>query len=186
MPRPPNREPEGPSLPFARTEPHFWGFPEFRSNVVYCPKQFFTVVVPNSSVNCIRVVAHMLRKTLGWVDESGERIQERHEFTYREFEERAGIVHSGLQKAVDEALAAGFIRRDQKARIQTLGVQAKSASYEPVWDEHRYTDDPASFQGFYLLPSYVDDADQNRIGGRTSQTCSSTTSSCKRTERSSG
>jgi len=106
----------------------------------------------------------MLRKTLGWVDETGEPIQECHQFSYREFEERAGVVHSGLQKAVDEALKAGFIRRAQRARIQTAGVQAKSASYELVWDEHNYTDDLGSFKGFYLQPSYIDDSGQNRIG----------------------
>ena len=106
----------------------------------------------------------MLRKTLGWVDETGEPIQECHQFSYREFEERAGVVHSGLQKAVDEALKAGFIRRAQRARIQTAGVQAKSASYELVWDEHNYTNDLGEFKGFYLQPSYIDDSGQNRIG----------------------
>jgi hypothetical protein len=106
----------------------------------------------------------MLRKTLGWVDESGEPIQERHEFSYREFESQAGIVQSGLRKGVDEALAARFIRRAQRARIQAPGVSAKSAAYELVWDEHRYTDEPTDFQGFYLQPSYVDATGQNRIG----------------------
>ena len=154
----------GTSLPSARTELQFRGFPEFRSNVLYCPKQFFTVVVPNSSVNCIRVVSHMLRKTLGWVDETGEPVQERHEFSYREFEERAGIVQSGLQKAVDEALKAGFIKRAQRARIQKLGVHAKSAAYELLWDESRYTDDLSQFKGFYLQNGYVDDSGQNRVG----------------------
>jgi len=163
VPSPSNRDPGSP-FPTVRTEPQFRGFPEFRSNVLYCPKQFFTIVVPNSSVNCIRVVAHMLRKTLGWVDENGEPLQERHEFSYREFEERAGIVPSALQKAVHEALAGGFIRRASKARIQSLGVNAKSASYELVWDEDSYTDDPAKFHGFYLQPSYIDDGGQNRIG----------------------
>jgi hypothetical protein len=175
VPSPPNRD-LGRSLPLApdtpaagvgastRTELQFRGFPEFRSNVLYCPKQFFTVVVPHSSVNCIRVVAHMLRKTLGWVDENGDPLQERHQFTYREFEERAGVVHSGLQKAVDEALKAGFIRRAQRARIQAAGVQAKSASYELVWDEDNYTDDLSDFKGFYLQPSYLDQSGQNRIG----------------------
>ena len=106
----------------------------------------------------------MLRKTLGWVDENGEPLQERHEFSYREFETEAGIVQSGLQKAVDEALKFRFIRRAQKARLQTQGVPAKSAAYELLWDGERYTDSPRLFQGFYLQPSYTDDAGQNRIG----------------------
>jgi hypothetical protein len=106
----------------------------------------------------------MLRKTLGWVDESGDPVQERHEFSYRELETDAGIVQSGLQKAVDEALKYHFIRRAQKARVQTQGVNAKSAAYELLWDADRYTDALRHFQGFYLQPSYIDDSGQNRIG----------------------
>jgi len=159
----PNRE-QGTSLPLAKPAPKFRGFPELRSNVLYCPKQFFTVAIPNSSVNCIRIVSHMLRKTLGWVDENGEPLQERHEFSYREFQTEAGIVQSGLQKAVDEALNFSFIRRARKACLQTQGVQAKSAAYELLWDAYSYTDRVQQFQGFYLQPSYTDEAGQNRIG----------------------
>src|ERR1035441_762632 len=72
---------KGTSPPLPRMEPRFRGFPEFRSNVLYCPKQFFTIVVPNSSVNCIRVVSYMLRKTLGWVNQAGDPLQEQHEFS---------------------------------------------------------------------------------------------------------
>lgn len=150
------------SLP--RTEPLFKGFPELRSNVLYCPKQFFTVVIPSSSVNCIRIVSHMLRKTLGWVDENGEPLRERHEFSYREFEEDAGIVPSALQRAIDEALQSRFVRRLQKAEVQTQGQKAKSAAFELRWAEKQYTDSPALFQGFFLQPSYIDDAGQTRIG----------------------
>ncbi len=154
----------GTSLPSARTELQFRGFPEFRSNVLYCPKQFFTVVIPNSSVNCIRVVAHMLRKTLGWVDENGDPIQEQHEFSHRDLEQAAGVSHSRLNEALDDALKFNFIRRVQKARVQIQGVRAKSAAFELRWDESRYTDELSSFHGFYIHPSYTDDAGQNRIG----------------------
>ena len=152
MPKPPDRD-SGSPFPTVRTEPQFRGFPEFRSNVLYCPKQFFTVVVPNSSVNCIRVVAHMLRQTLGWVDEDGEPIQEQHEFSYRDLEHVAGVSHSRLSEALDDALKFNFIRRVQKARVQIQGVRAKSAAFELRWDEARYTDDLKTFQGFYLQPS---------------------------------
>ena len=169
MPNPPNRD-LGTSLPLAgvapsgRTELQFRGFPEFRSNVLYCPKQFFTVVVPHSSVNCIRVVAHMLRKTLGWVDENGDPLQEQHAFSYRDLEQAAGVSHSRLGEALDDALKFNFIRRVQKARVQIQGVRAKSAAFELRWDESSYTDELTSFQGFYLQPSYTDEAGQNRIG----------------------
>ena len=150
--------------PSARTELQFRGFPEFRSNVLYCPKQFFTVVVPNSTVNTIRVVAHMLRKTLGWVDEDGNPIQEKHEFSHRDLEQVAGVSHSRLSEALADALKFNFIRRAQKARVQIEGVRARSAAFELLWDEAWYTDDLKLFNGFYLQPSYTDESGQNRIG----------------------
>ncbi len=155
---------EGSLLPFQRTQPAFRGFPEFRSNVLYCPKQFFSVVLPHSSVNCIRLVAYMLRKTLGWVDDSGEPLQEQHQFTYRELEASAGIVHSGLRKAINEALTSRFIACVQQARVQTRGVRAQSATYELRWDEDQYTDELEEFHGFYLPQGYIDREGQNRIG----------------------
>lgn len=163
MPSRSNRDP-GTSLPSARTELQFRGFPEFRSNVLYCPKQFFTIVIPNSSVNCIRVVAHMLRKTLGWVDENGDPIQEQHEFSHRDLEQAAGVSHSRLNEALDDALKFNFIRRVHKARVQIQGVRAKSASFELRWINSHYTDDLAAFEGFFSQPSYTDGAGQNRIG----------------------
>jgi hypothetical protein len=165
------KSPERPSVNQARggivvpgAVPVFQGFPEFRSNVLYCPKQFFTVVVPHSSVNCIRVVSYMLRKTLGWVDETGEPIEERHAFSYRELEQAAGVSHSRLAEALEEASGGRFIRRTQKARVQTQGVRAQSAAYELCWDEHQYTDEPSSFRGFFLQPTYIDQAGQTRLG----------------------
>jgi hypothetical protein len=152
------------SLPFPRAELQFRGFPEFRSNVLYCPKQLFTVVVPNSSVNCIRVVSYMLRKTLGWVDEAGDPIQEQHEFSHRELEQAAGVSHSRLSEALAEAQKANFIRSVQKARVQTQGVRAQSASFELRWEEQRYTDDLEEFAGFFLQPTYLDHSGQTRLG----------------------
>lgn len=163
MPSPSNRDPGSP-FPTVRTDPQFRGFPEFRSNVLYCPKQFFTVVIPNSSVNCIRLVAHMLRKTLGWVDENGDPIQEQHEFSYRDLEQAAGVSHSRLGEALDDALKFNFIRRIQKAKMQQLGVAAKSAAYELRWDDESYTDSSEEFQGFYLRPHYIDASGQDRTG----------------------
>jgi hypothetical protein len=142
----------------------FRGFPDFRSNVLYCPKQLFTVVIPNSSVNCIRLVSYMLRKTLGWVNEAGDPIQEQHAFGYRDLEGDGGIVHSGLQKAITEALDRKFIGCVQTARMQVQGVRARSASYELLWNESSYTDDIDKFAGFHLQASYIDQDGQTRIG----------------------
>lgn len=132
--------------------------------MLYCPKQFFTIVVPNSSVNCIRVVGYMLRKTLGWVNEAGDPIQEQHAFSYRELEQAAGVSHSRLGEAIADAQKANFVRRVQKARVQSQGVRAQSAAFELRWDEETYTDQPDDFGGFYLQPTYLDGSGQTRLG----------------------
>ena len=106
----------------------------------------------------------MLRKTLGWVDETGEPIQEQHEFSYRELEGAAGVSHSRLGEAIEDALKGHFIRCIQKARVQTQGVRSQSAAYELCWDDDQYTDEPENFQGFYLQPSYCDREGQTRLG----------------------
>jgi hypothetical protein len=155
---------KGSPLPRVQPAPLFKGFPEFRSNVLYCPKQFFTLVVPNSSVNCIRLVAYMLRRTLGWVDETGEPLSEQHEFSYRELESAAGVSHSRLKEAIESAIECRFIRQTKSARMQSLGVRSQSASYELCWDDNRYTDRAEEFAGFYLQPSYIDDGNQTRLG----------------------
>ena len=49
----------------------FPGFPDFRANVTYTPRQFFTVVLPNCSSGTVRIVGYALRQVLGWVDEDG-------------------------------------------------------------------------------------------------------------------
>ena len=109
-------------------------------------------------------MSHMLRKTLGWVNEAGDPIQEQHAFSYGDLESDAGIVHSGLGKAIHEALDSRFIRCVQKARMQVQGVRARSAAYELLWNESAYTDDLEDYAGFYLQPSYTDHDGQNRIG----------------------
>ncbi len=106
----------------------------------------------------------MLRKTLGWVDESGEPVREQHTVSYRELETTAGVSHSRLQEAIEEALKGKFIRCTQAAKIQSQGVRSQSAAYELSWDEDRYTDGLEDFHGFYLQPTYLDREDQTRIG----------------------
>lgn len=142
----------------------FAGFPDFRANVLYCPKQFFTIVIPHSSVNCIRIVGYMLRKTLGYLDEDGNPLKEQHAFTFSELIEKAGISRGGIRAAIDEALKGNFIRRVKKSIVQTKGVRAKSASYELLWDEENYTDDPSSFNGFHLATSYLNEEGKSVAG----------------------
>src|SRR5438105_4225716 len=86
------------------SRPIFQGFPDFQSNVLYCPKQFFTVVIPNASVNCIRVTSFMLRQTLGWLDENGRPLHDQQKLNYGYIEKHAGVSQSRLHPAIAEAV----------------------------------------------------------------------------------
>ena len=52
----------------------FQGFEPLTANYVYCPNQFFDVLLPHGSRGCVRLVAYLLRRTLGWLDANGEPI----------------------------------------------------------------------------------------------------------------
>ena len=144
-------------------QPVFHGFPEFRSNVLYCPKQIFTVLHPHCSVKCIRLVDFMIRHTLGYVDEAGEPIHEQHQFTYNYLEQHGRVGHSSMRPAIKEATEKRFIRCVQKSRMKSKGQSAQTGIYELRWDENRYTDNPDEFQGFYLKPGYIDQSGQHRM-----------------------
>jgi len=64
----------------------FAGFNPPTSNTVYTPNQFFDVCLPYSSRGIVRIVALLMRKTLGWCDEDGNPQAERHTVSWREFE----------------------------------------------------------------------------------------------------
>ena len=89
--------------PRGSTAPRFAGFPAFRSNVLFCPKQVFTMLHPHCSVGCIRLVDFMVRQALGWVVERAEPVQEQLRFTYEQLEREARVGHSSLRKALAEA-----------------------------------------------------------------------------------
>src|SRR2546423_12595316 len=92
------------------TAPSFAGFALPTSNTTYTPNQFFDICLPHRSRGCVRLVAYLIRKTLGWCDEHGNPQQEQHAITYREIESKVGISRDMIRSAIDDAIAARFIR----------------------------------------------------------------------------
>ena len=130
--------------------PQFQGYSLPTSNTTYTPNQFFDVVLPNGSRGVVRLVAYMIRKTLGWSDEDGNPQETQIHFSYRELEQKAGIGHSMIRTAIDEAVAARYICCIQAGTVNTPGTLGSPALYELNWD-HRgdYITDPAAFEGFF-------------------------------------
>src|SRR5437764_15312787 len=107
----------------------FSGFALPTSNTTYTPNQFFDVCLPHSSRGWVRLVALMIRKTLGWCDEHGRPQHEQIAVTYADLES-AGISHSMIKSAVNEAVSGQFIRCVVQARSKALGQAGSSAQFE--------------------------------------------------------
>ena len=130
--------------------PTFPGFSLPTSNTTYTPNQFFDVCLPHCSRGCIRLVAYLIRKTLGWCDPDGNPLHEIVAASYRELETKAGLGHSMIRQALDEAQQRHFIRCVEEGRAGTRFNAARRSTFELMWDDSgRYIKDPNQFQGFF-------------------------------------
>src|SRR5436853_7912170 len=103
------KSPSKAGLPRPQSGP-FRGFAAPTSNTTYTPNQFFDVCIPNYSRGCVRLVAYMIRKTLGWCDANGHPQEEQIHTSYQDLVTHAGISRPMIRTALDEAVAGGFIR----------------------------------------------------------------------------
>lgn len=143
-----------PQDPAAESQPNqpdrFDGFEPLDANFLYCPNQFFDVCLRHSSRGVVRLVAFMLDKTLGWLDSDGNPITEEITVSYKQLIEQARISRGAVRKAVDEAIAAGFIQRVAAGRACSGGRSAEQSSYTLRWNEAGdYATDPQTFEGFF-------------------------------------
>ncbi|MEZ6055477.1 MAG: hypothetical protein R3C01_02110 [Planctomycetaceae bacterium] len=128
----------------------FPGFEPLTANYVYTPNQFFDVLLPYGSRGCVRLVAYLLRRTLGWLDANGEPIEQEITVSWTELIERAGISRGALREVLDEALRRKFIAQVQAGRAKGVGEQGQSAQYRLRWgSETEYLKSPERFDGFF-------------------------------------
>ncbi|HAN93629.1 MAG TPA: hypothetical protein DCQ33_16325, partial [Nitrospira sp.] len=92
----------------------------------------------------------MLRQTLGYCDADGRPQVQRVSVSYRELEENAGIGHSAIRVAIEEAVAGNFLRCVRMGSPNLNGKRYTTAEYELRWHDGReYVKDPKQFKGFY-------------------------------------
>ncbi len=127
----------------------FVGFLLPTSNTTYVPNQFFDVCLPHASRGVVRVVAYMIRKTLGWCDVNGQPQETRHVISYADLE-KEGIHRDMIRLALDQAAEANFITCIRKPSKKMAGSPSVSGLYELKWDEGtEYVKDPKRFRGFF-------------------------------------
>ena len=128
----------------------FPGFAAPTSNTTFTPNQFFDVVLPNASRGCVRIVAYLIRKTLGWCDAQGNPQREHIAVSNSELERHAGVGHDMIRAALNEGVAMHFIECVKAGRARSTGDAGETAVYALKWDATpRYARTLNEFLGFY-------------------------------------
>lgn len=128
----------------------FEGFSLPRSNTTYTPNQFFDVCLPHYSRGVVRLVAYMIRKTLGWCDRDGNPQDEEILVSYQDLVENAGISRGAIREAIREAIKGKFIACVREGRPSAASVSSVTALYALRWSgSPEYLRDPKKFNGFY-------------------------------------
>ncbi len=128
----------------------FHGYAPPTSSTTYTPNQFFDSVLPNASRGCLRLVAYLIRKTLGWSDEEGNPQNPEAYVSYRELIETAGVSRGAIKDAIQEALDKRYITCLKLGQPHRANEEGFSALYSLKWDEREeYITDPDEFDGFF-------------------------------------
>jgi hypothetical protein len=128
----------------------FRGFHSLEANFLYCPNQFFDLCLPHCSRGVVRLVAYMLRRTLGWLDTHGNPIEQRIAVSYQDFIDAASISRGAVGQAIEDAIDARFVRRVKRGRANENGRAGEAARFELCWDESGdFISTPKEFRGFF-------------------------------------
>ncbi len=129
----------------------FPGFESFDANFVFCPNQFFDLVIPNHSRPVVRLVSYILHKTLEWLDENGHPVRQDIAISFNDLVEKAGIARGSIRKAIGEAVNARLITCVVKGKSKQTGEPGRVGEYSLAWDETgHYAKSIETFAGFYL------------------------------------
>lgn len=128
----------------------FAGYPLLTSNTTFTPNGFFDVAVPTLPLPALRVVAFLIRRTLGWSDARGNPLHTVHQLSWKELANGAGVSRSKIGAALNLAIQKHFIECHSSGRANSQGVRFQVAQFELKWSSSReYTADPQRFDGFY-------------------------------------
>jgi hypothetical protein len=133
----------------------FRGFNPPTSNTTYTPNQLFDVALVHASRGCFRLVAYMLRKTLGWCDADGNPQEPEVLVSYNDLVQKARVARGIIRPSIDEALAAHYIECVREGRPSLAGAPAITPLFRLKWDHTgAYSTKPSEFRGFYAREGY--------------------------------
>jgi len=127
----------------------FEGFQHLTANFIWCPNQFFDVCLASCSLVGLRTIGHVLYRTLSWLDDQGQPIEQEVVTPVRALID-AGVSKGSVKKGISEAINGKFVECTQEARGTFEGSAAQSAAFTLRWsDKPKYTSDKDVFDGFY-------------------------------------
>ena len=95
-------------------------------------------------------MAFILDRILGWLDKDGQPISQNVTVSYRDLIRSAGFSRGVIRKAIDEAVAAGYISCIHEGKAAAVGQSSERASYTLRWHEGgEYQDTLEGFQDFH-------------------------------------
>lgn len=115
-------------------EEEFQGFYAGEGRRTPVPHSFFTVVLPTESLAVIRVVAAVLRQTVGYATQFGGR-RKQIALSYSRLQVLTGLSRKTLSKAINTAITKGYIIMNEKG-VFSSDIQEQSATvYSVRWQE---------------------------------------------------
>lgn len=131
-------------------EATFEGFQRPTANYLFCPNQFFDICLKSNSRGMVRIVAYILRQTIGWLDKDGMPINQQIKVSCQDLIEKAGVSRGAVGPAIQRAVAMGFIECRIEGNSKSAGRPSQTAEYAIRWDESgEYTKTFEQFNGFY-------------------------------------
>ncbi len=139
------------NLVSGNTPTPFNGFESLEANFVFCPNQFFDVVIPNHSRPVVRLVSYILHQTLRWLDDDGHPVRQDIAISFNDLVQKAGIARGSIRRAIAEAVNAKLIQCIVKGHSKSQGQPGRVGEYSLCWDETgHYAKSVDGFKGFYV------------------------------------
>ncbi|MCA9427441.1 MAG: hypothetical protein KC994_20335 [Candidatus Omnitrophica bacterium] len=125
---------------------HFQGFYSRQGNRTFIPNQFFDEVIPNESLAVIKVVAAIIRNTIGWRNQFGFQRQQV-SLSVTELERKTNLSRRALRLALNKACEKNYVERVDRGFFDpNAGRESRAAVYRLRWSDG-WTGDQVGMEG---------------------------------------